>query len=697
MAEPIEVRFTVAGLGQTKAAMQEIESSARKTAGAVTEIGQQTDASAGRMRGAFTAMRRSLGDISAGLAGAAAVASLFARNNAELKRQLEVTSLALSGLGTTVRAVTGILRGLVVLVGIKVTAIAALAAAVFFLVRNWETALATGRRLWQTFAAFLARLWSAIVETAKGVGEILAGVFTLDPARIQRGVDQFRLGFGQLRAIAADVGGQIVGLAQNLWGRVLDLFGRGAKTAGDTLGVLMEQVQRWKARQDALIGTIDITSSRLLRQIAVTEEAIRRYEMIGRTLRLTAEQKRRLQGEIEGLRNALIGLNAEWAVYQQRITDVLRAESERALTETREAIEGLLPRIEELTRAGDVSALNRLFAEHAELLSKDVADAWLAVAEANRQARIEATATRNALQESAAEYEATVREVAAANEFDRRQTERMEQAISRQIEAHQRRIDLMDEGVEKLRAEADGYQQLIRHVEGLVVALEAEMAAKIEAGIWTEALAERHERLSQILADLRHQYALTGKAIRDQMLAPIRELRDATERAFSELFSNILSGAKSFGETLMDFFRNIVNAIISILARLAAQWIVLRLFGFQAGGIVRGGLQPLMGPLQPVLAAQHGGIVRGPTLAMVGEGRQAEAIVPLPNNRSIPVEFTRSMQESRPVEVTVRVINVFDREQLAQPDPEDVVATVVNDLATGGPIERVIRRRFRVS
>lgn len=35
----------------------------------------------------------------------------------------------------------------------------------------------------------------------------------------------------------------------------------------------------------------------------------------------------------------------------------------------------------------------------------------------------------------------------------------------------------------------------------------------------------------------------------------------------------------------------------------------------------------------------NGGIVNGPTLGLVGEGRYNEAIVPLPNGRSIPVQL----------------------------------------------------------
>jgi hypothetical protein len=43
----------------------------------------------------------------------------------------------------------------------------------------------------------------------------------------------------------------------------------------------------------------------------------------------------------------------------------------------------------------------------------------------------------------------------------------------------------------------------------------------------------------------------------------------------------------------------------------------------------------------------NGGVVNGPTLGMVGEGKYSEAIVPLPDGRSIPVQMRGNQQSSR--------------------------------------------------
>jgi tape measure domain-containing protein len=52
------------------------------------------------------------------------------------------------------------------------------------------------------------------------------------------------------------------------------------------------------------------------------------------------------------------------------------------------------------------------------------------------------------------------------------------------------------------------------------------------------------------------------------------------------------------------------------------------------GGVAGGGWKPF-----PVRAFANGGMVNGPTLGLVGEGKYNEAIVPLPDGRSIPVQM----------------------------------------------------------
>ncbi len=73
-------------------------------------------------------------------------------------------------------------------------------------------------------------------------------------------------------------------------------------------------------------------------------------------------------------------------------------------------------------------------------------------------------------------------------------------------------------------------------------------------------------------------------------------------------------------------------ALAPVLIAVAAIAIVgktLGVFKFEKGGIAPGGFK----------AMQEGGVINKPTLGLVGEGSNSEAVVPLPDNRSIPVKF----------------------------------------------------------
>jgi len=72
----------------------------------------------------------------------------------------------------------------------------------------------------------------------------------------------------------------------------------------------------------------------------------------------------------------------------------------------------------------------------------------------------------------------------------------------------------------------------------------------------------------------------------------------------------------------------------------------LGFFGFANGGMAPGGFR----------AYANGGIINKPTLGLVGEGKMNEAIVPLPDGKSIPVTGMGSSQTNN-VSVGVTINN----------------------------------------
>ena len=183
--------------------------------------------------------------------------------------------------------------------------------------------------------------------------------------------------------------------------------------------------------------------------------------------------------------------------------------------------------------------------------------------------------------------------------------------------------------------------------------------------------AEQAERLRELVARLEEQK--TKQAETD---AEAKKFRDTTV-SVAEAIGQNAEGALARMVVQLDFtreaFKRVVDAILEDLLRLIIrQAITGPLFGlptgggiqlFAEGGIARGGLSSIRPLAQggivrggvdqivrlgrttaasmglPFRTAQFGDIFSGPHLAVIGEGKKDEAVVPLENNRSIPVEW----------------------------------------------------------
>ncbi|MCH9836019.1 hypothetical protein K0U83_10175 [bacterium] len=139
----------------------------------------------------------------------------------------------------------------------------------------------------------------------------------------------------------------------------------------------------------------------------------------------------------------------------------------------------------------------------------------------------------------------------------------------------------------------------------------------------------------------------------------------------TDAFVSIIDGSKSAAEAFKDF----ASKFLIDIGRMIIQTLIFNAisaafggFGFANGGTVEGGtgeLTPLanggvvsggLGRALPVKGYANGGpIVNKPHVALIGEGKYNEAVVPLPDGRSIPVE----MQGGGGANVTVE-INAVD-------------------------------------
>jgi phage-related minor tail protein len=154
---------------------------------------------------------------------------------------------------------------------------------------------------------------------------------------------------------------------------------------------------------------------------------------------------------------------------------------------------------------------------------------------------------------------------------------------------------------------------------------------------------------------------------------------EAVQIAFQpavDSFYDFITGAKSAKEA----FRSFAYEVVSSLAKMAAQAAIMQVFkgifssfglgglfgggggflGLANGGIASGGFQAFAnggiadGGIK-FKAFASGGTVSGPTLGLIGEGRYNEAVVPLPDGKSIPVSIKGGGGSGEAININIAV------------------------------------------
>jgi len=129
---------------------------------------------------------------------------------------------------------------------------------------------------------------------------------------------------------------------------------------------------------------------------------------------------------------------------------------------------------------------------------------------------------------------------------------------------------------------------------------------------------------------------------------PIQVTSTGTENAMTAAGSQIKSSlASGFANLIMNNNSNARAMITNTLSQVGTNLMTSALgsiFGLANGGVLSGGFK----------AFANGGTVSQPTLGLVGEGKYNEAVVPLPDGRSIPVTgATGSTENNITVNVTI--------------------------------------------
>ena len=174
--------------------------------------------------------------------------------------------------------------------------------------------------------------------------------------------------------------------------------------------------------------------------------------------------------------------------------------------------------------------------------------------------------------------------------------------------------------------------------------------------------------INNIPADIQLNIAIQdAKDNLKDLIDPAKQLITASEsiaNAFSESFKGIIAGSMTAQQALAGFFQSIGDSFADMAAKMISEWLKVqviqgigKIFGMlnpagALGGAAAGaGSAPglnIAGMMQyanapsitPIAKFATGGIVKGPTLGLVGEGRYNEAVVPLPDGKSIPVDLS---------------------------------------------------------
>lgn len=173
------------------------------------------------------------------------------------------------------------------------------------------------------------------------------------------------------------------------------------------------------------------------------------------------------------------------------------------------------------------------------------------------------------------------------------------------------------------------------------------------------------------------------------------------------LFSGTIRSFDDLGDAGRNMLRNLQMEIARFMAQKAVMWLLnlyaTRGWSSQAalgammqaspgvtvganGGVAPGGFR----------AFASGGIVTRPTLGLIGEGRNNEAVVPLPDGRSIPVEMQGRGRQPLNIEVSwspefIRGIVSGAAAQGADQASRMVIPIVASDIQRNGVLRKLIQ------
>jgi hypothetical protein len=195
---------------------------------------------------------------------------------------------------------------------------------------------------------------------------------------------------------------------------------------------------------------------------------------------------------------------------------------------------------------------------------------------------------------------------------------------------------------------------------GQIAALQASQAATPQAGSLGETLRGIQDEFNELIS--------LQEMVKNSALS--------SGDAVGSAFKGVLTGATTAREALAGFFQSLADSFADMVASMITEYMKMALIkgmmsllpglgsfaggasigqsvslptgvGMGAGGgILQNSMGQGFGTFGPNFGIRqfaNGGIVTGPTLGLVGEGRYNEAVIPLPDGKSVPVDLGGAM------------------------------------------------------
>ena len=338
-----------------------------------------------------------------------------------------------------------------------------------------------------------------------------------------------------------------------------------------------------------------------------------------------------------------------------------------------------------------VAALTAELDRYAKAIDEKVKKKWKESFDemTDSAALAQAKVTHNYEAEAEAEYRASIRKLD-------KEREAKEKSLMRDKDDYKTRAVIADWYYAQVEAAEDNLRKSKEQAHEKYVNWLAEEGAmaKLVAELNSEKGRRAEERSLNISGEkkLAQQYVTLWRTAHGSMTGYIADISSTMYDSLSDSMTDFVKGTKSAKNVLLDFGNSVLNMMAKIAAqRLAASWMtgLLGAFGGGSSGFTLSNgtsLDPSFGYTGSVVSGfkfAKGGIVTAPTMAMIGEAGENEAVIPL-NAENLAAIGGKGKGGNVTVNITNNTGSKVDAEQTtAKWDGEQwVVGVVLNAVAT---------------